>query len=367
MRDSRTAFASSLTGDQMHRSIMRVVLAVAVALITTAAWSANTANVAVIINDKSQVSRTIGAYYALKRKIPAKNIIHIKCAPEEMTTNEIYKADIEKPVKSYLARTGLSKTVDYLVLTKGVPLRLHSGWSVDSLLMVMDQNPPLDNPKIHGNNPYYGKTEHFSRKKYGIYLSTRLDGYTVQDAKALVDRSLAARRQKGTFLIDSTPKRNVAGYDLMNTGMSRAHDKIAKRGFSSSLDAGEGFVGNRDHLMGYFSWGSNDPAFDKKKYHSLRFLPGAIAETAVSTSARTLSKASDPGQSLIGDLIASGVTGVKGYVAEPTLAAICDPEVLFDRYLRGYNLAESFYMASRFIFWRDVVIGDPLCAPYATK
>ncbi len=351
----------------MRNSLRNLVLSAVLALLTTAAWCATAANVAVIINDKSPASRTIGAYYALKRKIPAKNIIHIKCTLDEMIGNNVYENDIAKPVKSYLAKMCLSKTVGYLVLTKGVPLRLASGWSVDSLLMVMDHNPPLDNGKLHGNNPYYGKAEHFSHKKYGIYLSTRLDGYTVQDAKALVDHSLSARRQKGVFLIDTTPKRNTAIYSSMNTDMSRAHDMIVKKGFSSTLDAGEGFVGNRDHLMGYFSWGSNDPAFDKKKYRSLRFLPGAIAETAVSTSARTLNKANDPGQSLIGDLIASGVTGVKGYVAEPTLGAICDPVVLFDRYLSDYNLAESFYMASRFIFWRDVVIGDPLCAPYASK
>ena len=27
----------------------------------------------------------------------------------------------------------------------------------------------------------------------------------------------------------------------------------------------------------------------------------------------------------------------------------------------GRNLAESFYAASRFLKWKDVVIGDPLC------
>ena len=91
-----------------------------------------------------------------------------------------------------------------------------------------------------------------------------------------------------------------------------------------------------------------------------------ISDSAGGTWVRA-NRTNDGGQSLIGDLIEAGVTGVKGYVAEPTLAAIADPLILFDRYLSGYNLAESFYMASRFIFWREVVIGDPLCAPYATQ
>ncbi len=330
------------------------------------AWCAGPKNVLVIVNDNSPTSRAIGAYYAAKRKIPAKNICHIKCTTQEMPDDTaVYRPTIEKPVKEYLAKTGLNKTVDYLVLTKGIPLRLRCGWSVDGLLMVMDASPSMDDRMVHGNNPYFGKKEHFSHQKYGFYLATRLDGYTLNDIKALVDHSLAAKPEKGVFLIDSTPKRGSGGFGVMNLAMSRAQDGILRRGFMAELDDGEAFAGGRSHLMGYFSWGSNDPAYDAKKYKSLRFSPGAIAETAVSTSARTLSKPDDPGQSLIGDLIAQGVTGVKGYVAEPTLAAIAEPTILFDRYLSGYNLAESFYMASRFIFWRDVVIGDPLCAPYA--
>ena len=65
------------------------------------------------------------------------------------------------------------------------------------------------------------------------------------------------------------------------------------------------------------------------------------------------------------DLIAQGVTGVKGYVSEPYTFALIDPDVLFDRYVRGAMLAEAFYAASRMVLWKDLVIGDPLCAPYA--
>ena len=38
--------------------------------------------------------------------------------------------------------------------------------------------------------------------------------------------------------------------------------------------------------------------------------------------------------------------------------------VLFDRYTSNYNLAESFYMASRSLSWMDVVIGDPKASIY---
>ena len=97
------------------------------------------------------------------------------------------------------------------------------------------------------------------------------------------------------------------------------------------------------------------------------WVPGSIAETYVSTSARSFSYGTTYGQSLIADLIRDGVTGVKGYVYEPLLRACAHPDILFDRYTDGYNLAESYYMASKYLGWMDVVVGDPKIIPYADK
>jgi PKD repeat protein len=44
--------------------------------------------------------------------------------------------------------------------------------------------------------------------------------------------------------------------------------------------------------------------------------------------------------------------------------AIADPSILFMRYSGGYNLGESYYLASQFVGWQDVIVGDPLCNPY---
>ena len=108
----------------------------------------------------------------------------------------------------------------------------------------------------------------------------------------------------------------------------------------------DAFAGKRTGLLGYISWGSNDRHYDADAYHSLRFSPGAVCETAVSTSARTFLP-TQGGQSLIADLIAQGATGAKGYTDEPLLQAIASPSILLDRYARGWTLAESFYAASR--------------------
>ena len=91
-----------------------------------------------------------------------------------------------------------------------------------------------------------------------------------------------------------------------------------------------------------------------------------VLTKGISTSARTFLP-THGGQSLIADLIAQGVTGAKGYTDEPLLQAVASPSILWDRYTHGWTLAESFYAASRFVGWEDIVLGDPLCRPYQSS
>ena len=72
-------------------------------------------------------------------------------------------------------------------------------------------------------------------------------------------------------------------------------------------------------------------------------------------------------QSLTGDLIRSGVSGAGGYVAEPFGDGAVRPELLFPAYVSGFNLAEAFYLATPFLSWQSVVVGDPLCSPFAAR
>jgi tetratricopeptide (TPR) repeat protein len=72
-------------------------------------------------------------------------------------------------------------------------------------------------------------------------------------------------------------------------------------------------------------------------------------------------------ESLVGDLVRDGVTGVAGYVTEPLLNATVRPQILFPAYLAGFNLVEAYYLALPHLGWQAVVIGDPLCSPFARK
>jgi uncharacterized protein (TIGR03790 family) len=322
-----------------------------------------------VINRNSAESLEIGEYYAEKRGIPASNIVRVACRSEDNLPNEEFGSQLVNPVRQ--AIDAAPGRIDYIVTTKGVPLRIDNdgGWSVDAHLATMRMSlKPIVRPEadqiLAAQSPYFNKREPFDSSKFGFYIVTRLDGHTVRDVRKLVDSALAARPNKGVFLFDQASDKAEGGFGDLQEAMAKAAQGLKAKGFTVTLDSGPEFAHPPDPLAGYVSWGSNDGRFSLAAYRSLRFAPGALAETFVSTSGRTF-RPVDGGQSLIADLVSQGVTGVKGYVSEPYTFALARPEILFDRYTSGFTLGESFAMASPVLKWKDVVVGDPLCAPYA--
>jgi uncharacterized protein (TIGR03790 family) len=317
-------------------------------------------------------SIAVADHYCLCRSIPADHRLAVEVAPEEEISLAAYQAGIEEPIRAWIGRAAPRDSIDYIVLARGVPLRIRENdCSVDAFLGGMDlrREPSADrDPAVPRRlaNPYYGSRERFCHRRFGIYVVTRLDGYEVSDAIALVDRSLAARPAPGRFLLDLDPRRDIPGYGELNAAARRAAGLLRARGVRVMLEETDEFARSTEPLAGYFSWGSNDGSFNLAAYRGLRFRPGALGETAVSTSGRTF-RPCEGGQSLVADLVRGGITGVKGYVSEPLTTGLCRVDILFDRYAGGYTLGESFAAASPLVKWKDVVVGDPLCAPYAPR
>jgi uncharacterized protein (TIGR03790 family) len=341
-------------------------------------------SVLVVYNVNTPEARGLAEDYAKARGVPTSNLVPLKVTPSENIAKSDYQAGIVAPVKKAIA--ALSNRIDFILMIRGLPIRLDHeyGHSVDASLMV-DAHPAREkqpigwwagpdregdsiqvNPKTVEKfvNPYGGAAEAFNSSKFAMYLVTRLEGYSAADAHSLIERSVNAKPTKGPFLLDSAPDRDSGGYGAVQRWMDPAQSLLERKGMKVTHDETQLFIGDRSGLMGYASWGSNDPAFAASLYHSIKFAPGGIAETFVSTSARTFRKTTG-GQSLIADLITQGATGVKGYVSEPYTFALCRVDVLFDRYTSGRNLAESFWSATPLLKWKDIVIGDPLCAPFA--
>ena len=363
--------------------------------------------VLVIVNRASPTSLAVGNDYARKRNVA--NVLRVSCADSALSqSNETiaytdYLSEIETPLRAFLAA---HSGINFIVTTKGVPIRVAGGetgeaysgttlTSLDGTIAAIDYDIDPQAVKITFNDPsggavgtawlnkYWDQHADFSHAKFGGYLVTRLDGYSESDALALTKHALKSEAglKPGKILFDVEPDFGIASpgsqpapipstlitqenpYSDWNGDMKHAAIKLRARGIPYDLQKTETFVGNRHNLLGYFSWGSNDDHFSQTAYNSLSFTPGAVGDTAVSTSARSFFPQSS-GQSMIADLIAQGITGVKGYTDEPLLQAIASPTILTDRFTSGYSLAESFYAASHFVGWTDIVIGDPLTTPY---
>jgi uncharacterized protein (TIGR03790 family) len=354
------------------------------------------ANVLVVVNDASETSRTIAEYYARKRAVPAINICHITTSTEDTIERVDFDRQIQGPTARCIAAMSGQDRILYIVLTKGVPIRIQgtsSGReatvaSVDSELTLLYRRQlglnspiagPLPNPYFAGNQPASGLPKPFTHERADVFLVTRLDGFTVDDVIGLIDRSLASQKD-GRILLDGRASWQASG----NTWLKTAADILKSVGLGDrvELDESSTVLRNGESVLGYYSWGSNDPAIKDRNLNQ-HFVPGALAAMFVSSDARTfkeppatwtLGEMNNPQtyyagtpQSLTGDLIRAGVTGTAGHVAEPFLDATIRPDILFPAYVTGANLAEAFYQAMPYLSWQTIVIGDPLCAPFRTR
>lgn len=324
--------------------------------------------VLVVYNSLSQDGKRIAEHYMKMRSVPKQNLLAVSTTTADNVPWGDYTKQIENPTKEKIK--SIKSEIDFVVVTKGIPLRLNDdkGFAVDAHLACMDLpftpiQKPTNSEIDRARNPYFGQKSRFTFHGYGFRLVTRLDGYTADDAMRLVNNSVSAKKVKGAFFFERDPSKDRRGTALLHQSQGSAINALKGLGYVVESEESEKFGTSASKVMGYTSWGSNDENYSKDTYKRIQFWPGAIGETFVSTSARTFGPVTG-GQSVISDLIERGITGVKGYVSEPYTFALAQPHILFDRYVSGFNLAESFYMASPVLKWKDIVIGDPLCRPF---
>ena len=350
------------------------------------------ANLLLVVNTGSAASEAVARHYVTRRVVPQDNICSIHAPTTESITRDVYDSQIEGPIWKCIAGTRAQDRILYIVLTKDIPIRItgtggRNGTvaSVDSELTLLYRRRTGRIAPVVGfvPNPYYAGSAQasaikaFSHDAYDIYLVTRLDGYTVQDVEALIDKGAAPVRE-GRFVLDERASLVDSGGDAW---LRTAAQRLGAQGLGERvvLDESTKVLTKQAKVLGYYSWGSNDPAIHLRHF-DLEFVPGAIAAMFVSTDGRTFKEPPanwTPGnvatretiyagshQSLIADLIHDGVTGAAGHVNEPYLDATIRPEILFPAYVSERNLAESYYAAMPYLSWQTIVVGDPLCAPF---
>jgi uncharacterized protein (TIGR03790 family) len=349
------------------------------------------ANVLLIVNDNSPVSRNIGEYYARRRGVPLRNICHLSTSTDENIPRAAYDREVATPIAGFLRKNQLVESILYLVTTSGVPLRIPrsvgTGMDVDSA--AVDSELTLLYDDLRGGkphalrgaipNPFFGKRDaKFSHPQFPLYLVTRLTAYDFDGVKALVDRSIQATEaaahgaaNRGKFVIDLHSSGDEAGDNwLRAAAMLLPKDRVV-------FDESTKVVYDQRDVIGYASWGSNDKN-RHRRFLGFHWLPGAIMTEYVSTNGRTFARPPDSWsisdwtspklwfagspQSMTADYLLEGVTGASGHTDEPYLVMTPRPDFLLPAYYNGRNLAESYYLAIRGLSWQNIVVGDPLCS-----
>jgi uncharacterized protein (TIGR03790 family) len=328
-------------------------------------------DVLVLINNNSAMSKQVGEYFVDARDVPTGQVAYLD-VPAREVINWAQFQDLKDQVRTYIIRNNLVSKINYIVTTKGLPLKiwnssLYYEASVDEeLAMVLGTFESSIGGFWWTVNPYYQDRKYFDRNEEGIYLVNRLTGYDWDDVKGIIDRANHTYGNRGKFVldVDSTKGYSTGGYGVGNLWLRNARDILVDRGEEVLFDETRWYVTHQEDVMGYASWGSNDANdTDHAKPHN-QWVDGSIAETYVSTGGRTFTYPPRYGQSMVADWIAENVTGIKGYVYEPFLTAVAHPDILFERYTAGFNLADSYRMASQYMGWMGVVVGDPKTSPY---
>lgn len=361
-----------------RKSMQLALLAVLLAGLPGNCGAITPDQVLVLANAASPLSRTISEYYARARQIPAAQVLTLPMPDREEITRQEYLRTIEAPLEQFLKRKGWVDRILVIATTSGVPLKIRGSSGASSDAASVDSELAALYPVLKGRphvpagplvNPFFGKNRKFRHPDDQLYLVARLSGYTFADVRSMIDRAISARN-RGVVVLD------LKSYDLDdgNSWLKDAATFIGRK--RAVLDESSTVLQGIRDVIGYASWGSNDPN-RKERDLQLSFLPGAVVTEYVSTNGRTMAEppaswrlgtwgnkssyfAGSP-QSLSADALRQGATAVTGHVYEPYLQFTPRPQILFQNYLAGRTLAESFYASIPALSWMNILLGDPLC------
>ena len=333
----------------------------------------------------TQDSQQIAEYYQSQRSVPALNIMSITAPITEVISRTDYDTHVKAEIETYLTNNSLADTIKYIVLVKGVPLKISSTnggaygvtnySSVDAAVCLLyetyDITWRLNNPYFNVDSSYTKafrfKTDHFLSSGITLrYLVTRIDGYSVDDMKAIVDRGVAADTS-GTkyWIIDD----HLKTYDSMETAynnLSSLSRNINPDPWSDTTsyirtNAAGGVIGYTSHGIhagmgdGYVS---NVPV--NANHLDFTFANGAAFSTYESYNAYGFATSTQSTHGQVAEWVEIGGAGGIGNVYEPWASTIADESIWMPEYTIGYTWADAAYMSLPYMDFVSVIVGDPL-------
>lgn len=395
------------------------ILGVCFLLVGQAAWGAiSSSNVLVLYNpawtDGTHSGDYLANYYAGQRNVPASNVIGITGlgTGEEISAND-YLNIIWPQVQSALA----TRTIDVIVTTKGLPLRIRndlpnpaaatgyyvytdpsgvqhtlerdgwkqyssleseltristigvrsgSNWLNMALVQMGDQMFYDTSVPNASANPYYRKNTAFSHSNStygGLYLTSRLDGFNVNDVTTSINKAKQAFLIPNSCYVVMDDENNPNLVDRMTylkTVLVAKNQKYVYDNTPTAITTAPGLV------MGYVSHGVHGSGLNSGYIpYQLSFglANGSVFETHESFNAYSFQLGGNrAGQGLVAEWIAKGGTAGVGNVEEPQAGADyeANEDQMFKMLLNGYSWGEAAWSSLREVSFVNTVVGDPL-------
>ncbi len=349
-------------------------------------------SVAVLANASVPGSVALAMRYAEARSVPASQVCVLPMPSTDDIALDVFVSEILEPLRACLGSH--EARIEAIVVMRGVPLRVSvpvdGGHNVSLAAALgtwrstlMDGTTPLlgTSPgsvadcggtpcyaarvasQIHSAEPFHAG---FEATVSGIIhrpvLVTMLHGRSDADAESLIDVALEAESvggANGEFVL-------MTGADAARGALDRFNDSVVTqlvaRGFDASVVPFDADL--TGHTFASFTTGTASLGMT---IEGNTYAPGALVDNLTSYGAVPVNfMATGESQVSIARWVSSGAAGVHGTVDEP-LNNVFPSRTLLVRYVDGATLSEAFIGSMPFTYWLNLVLGDPMLAPYAMR
>jgi uncharacterized protein (TIGR03790 family) len=310
--------------------------------------------IGLVVNTADPYSVAVGDYYAARRHIAADHVLRLRL-PLQASLSEGEFDDLAARITAFF-----KPDVQALALAWTAPYAVQCNSITGALALGFDRKLCLNPCERSRKSPYFGAVDSRPFGEHGIRPAMLIAAPTLAQARALIDRGVAADGKLG--LRGAPPARAL----LVTT-----HDQA--RNVRAETYPPAGFIDGRGvEIIQMPAENLKDQnrlllveigAAQVAHLDSLTWLPGALADHLTSFGG-DLRHATGQMSSLA--WIASGATATYGTVSEPCnhLQKFPNPRLLLLSYLHGQTAIEAYWKS---VEWpqQGLFIGEPLAAPFA--
>lgn len=339
--------------------------------------------VAVVYNADSALSKAAALRYCTVRRIPRDQLLPVYGVKRGDMTRDEFDGMVTSLLTQARSR-GLMwpagprngrKLMRAMVLMPDIPLRIKESTpegqqpakgmrrneaAVDSELMLLGSHYPLNGM---GNNPHYRKSLPTGNEPQKVMMVCRIDGPNEECVYRMINDPANVERFGlwGWVVVDQGGP-YPQGDALMKRVAELAQEHHQPLFYETSRSTLAQAFPLMQEVGVYFGWyirNANGP-FGSSAPADFRFARGAIASHLHSFSAISLYD----GKSWVSALLRRGACVTAGNVSEPYLNACLNYGVFYEHLLAGAQVGEAALLATPFVSWQAIVLGDPLYRPF---